>query len=74
MDESDAPVYHQVRQEQIAAGQTTQDTVDIPTVQEQVTVQGIPVVQVVEQIQEQIVVNTKQNAAANVTKRSNNEM
>ena len=37
--------------EQIAAVETTQKIVDIPTVQEQVIVQGIPEVQIVEQIQ-----------------------
>ena len=36
-------------------GETTQNIVDVPTVQEQVIVQGIPEVQVVERIQEQIV-------------------
>ena len=53
LDESVAPVYHQVRQE------TTQNIVEIPTVQEQVIVQEIPEVQVVEQIQEQIVETIK---------------
>ena len=53
LDESDAPVYHQVRQEQIAAGETTQNRVEMPTEQEQVIVQKIPEVQVVERIQEQ---------------------
>ena len=55
LDEADAAVYHQVRQEQIVAGETTQNTVDIPTVQEQVIVQENPEVQFVERIQEQIV-------------------
>ena len=54
-DELDAAVCHRVRQEQFAAGKTTQNIVDVPTVQEQVIVQGIPKVQVVERIQEQIV-------------------
>ena len=36
-------------------GETTQNIVDVPTVQEQVIVQGISEVQVVERIQEQIV-------------------
>ena len=48
-------MYHQVRQEQIAAGDPTQNIVDIPTVQEQVIVQENPEVQCVERIQKQIV-------------------
>ena len=55
LEEFAAPVYNQVHQEQIVAGETTQNTVEIPTVQEQVIVQEIPEVQVVERIQEQIV-------------------
>ena len=70
LDESDAVVYHQVRQEQIAAGETTQNIVDIPTVQEQVIVQGIPEVQVVEQIQEEIVEAIKVNPLERVQQRA----
>ena len=55
LDESAAPVYHHVRQEQIAAGETTQNIVEFPTVQVQVIVPEIPGAQVVERIQEQIV-------------------
>ena len=35
-------MYNQVHQEQIAAGETTEDTAKIPVVQEQVIVQDIP--------------------------------
>ena len=55
LDESDAAVYHQDCQEQIAAGETTQNKVDIPTVQEQVILPENPEDQFVERIQEQIV-------------------
>ena len=55
LDELDAAVCHRVRQEQFARGETTQKIVDVPTVQEQAIVQGIPEVQIVERIQEQIV-------------------
>ena len=41
-EESSAPVYNQVHQEQIAAGDTTENIAEIPVVQEQVIVQGIP--------------------------------
>merc|ERR550532_1064583 len=42
----------QVRQEQIVMGETNQKVVEIPTVQEIVTVQEIPEVQVIEMMQE----------------------
>ena len=47
------PVYNQVHQEQIVAGEMTQNIIENPAVQEQVIVQEIP--PVVERIQEQIV-------------------
>ena len=55
LNESAAPVYDEVRQEQIAAGETTRNILEIPTVQEQVIVQGNPDVQVVAVFQEQVV-------------------
>ena len=70
LDESDAPVYHQVRQEQIAAGETTQNMVDIQTVQEQVIVQGIPEVQVVKLVQKQIVEAIEVNPLERVQQRA----
>ena len=43
LEEFDAPMYNQLHQEQIAAGETTQNIVEIPqVVQEQVIVQEIP--------------------------------
>ena len=60
LDESDAPVYHQVRQEQIAAGETTRNIVENPTAQEQVIFQVNPDVRIVERIQEQIVETMKE--------------
>ena len=45
-----APVVSQVHQEQVVAGQTTQNIVDISTVQEQVIAQEIPEFQVVEKM------------------------
>ena len=41
-EEFDAPVYNQIHQELIVAGETTQNTFENPTVQEQVIVQEIP--------------------------------
>ena len=55
LDESAAPVYHEVRQEQIAAGETTRNIVENSTLQEQVTFQENPEVQVMERIQARIV-------------------
>ena len=52
LEEFAAPVCNQVHQEQVVAGETTQNKA---TVQEQVTVQEIPEVQVVQRIQEQTV-------------------
>ena len=49
-EEFDAPVYNQIHQEQIVAGETTQNTFENPAVQEQV--------QIVERIKEQIVEST----------------
>ena len=46
---------NQVLQEQIVAGETTQNTVENPSVQEQAIVQEHPELQVVERIHEQIV-------------------
>ena len=48
------PVYNQVHQQQIGARETTQNTVEIPTVH--VSALEIPEFQIVERIQEQIVV------------------
>ena len=42
LDESAALVYHHARQEQIAAGETTQNTVESPTVEEHLIVPEIP--------------------------------
>ena len=42
LEELDAPVYDQIHQEQIVAGETTQHRVGHPAVQEQVAVQEIP--------------------------------
>ena len=63
-------MYHQVRQEQIAAWETTQNIVDIPTVQEPVLGEGIPELQVVEQKQEQIVEAIKVNLLERVQQRA----
>ena len=41
-EEFDAPLYNQANQEQIAAGETTENIAEIPVVQEQVIVQEIP--------------------------------
>ena len=41
-EEFDAPVYNQIHQQQIVAGETTQNMVENPSVQEQVIVQEIP--------------------------------
>ena len=49
------PVYNQVHQEQIVAGETTQNIVEFPAVQEQVIFQEISQVPIVEWIPEQIV-------------------
>ena len=54
--ESATPVYNQVHQQQIGAKETTQNMVEIPTVQ--VIALEIPGVQIVERIQEQIVVES----------------
>ena len=51
----DAPVYNQVHQEQIVAGETTQNVVENQSVQEQVIVQKIPQVSIVEKMQEDTV-------------------
>ena len=58
-EEFAAPVVSQVHQEQIVAGETSQNIVEIQTVQGQVIVQEIPEVQVVERIQEQFVVDNQ---------------
>ena len=42
LEEFTEPVYNQVHQGQIAAGETTENTAEIPVVQEQVIVQEIP--------------------------------
>ena len=42
-------------QEQLVVGETSQNIVDIPTVQDPVIIQDVPEVQVVERIQEQAV-------------------
>ena len=55
MEEFVAPEYNQVHQEQIVAGETTENRVKIPAVQEQVIFRGVPQVPIVERIQEQIV-------------------
>ena len=58
LEEFDAPVYNQIHQELIVAGETTQNTFENRAVQEQVIDQEIPQtpqVQIVERIQEQIV-------------------
>ena len=54
-EEFTAPVYNQVNQEQIVAGETTPNIVEIPEVQEQVIVQEIPQVPTVDWTPEQIV-------------------
>ena len=54
-EEFTAPVYNQVHQEQIVAGETTQNIVEIPIVQEQVIVHEIPQFPVVDWTPEQIV-------------------
>ena len=51
-EEFSAPVYNQVNQEQINAGETTENIAEIPVVQEQVTVQEIPEVSDVGRMQE----------------------
>ena len=48
-------MYNQIHQEQIVAGETTQNIVENPAVQEQVIVQEIPRVSIVAQVQEQTV-------------------
>ena len=53
LEEFTEPVYNQVYQEQIVAGEMTQNIIENSVVQEQVIVPAIPLV--VEQIQEQIV-------------------
>ena len=55
LEEYATPVYNQVFQEQIVAGETTQNIVEIPAAHEKAIVQEIPKVHVVERIQEQIV-------------------
>ena len=50
-EEFSAPVCNQANQEQIAAGETTENIAEIPVVQEQLTVQEIPVVSDVGRIQ-----------------------
>ena len=42
LEEFTGPVYDQVHQEQFAPGETTENMVEIPVVQEQVIVQAIP--------------------------------
>ena len=56
----DAPVYNQIHQEQIVAGEMTQHRVGNPAVQEHVIVQEIPQVSIVGRIQEQIVSSAPQ--------------
>ena len=53
LEEFVVPVFNQIHREQIVAGETTQNTVENPAVQEQVIVQEIP--PIVERIQERIV-------------------
>ena len=55
LEEFASPVYNQIHQEQIVAGKTTQNIVEIPTVQEHVIVQEIPQVTFVDWTPEQIV-------------------
>ena len=52
LDEFTVSVYNQVHQEQIVAGETTPNFVEIPAVHEQVIVHDIPEVQVVDWIPE----------------------
>ena len=54
------PVHHEVRQEQIAAGETTRNIMENPTVLEQVIVQENSELQDMERIQEQIVESSKE--------------
>ena len=70
LDVSAAPVYHQVRQEQIAAGETTRNIVENSTVQEQVIVPEIPELQVMERIQAQIVESIKEVPQERVQQRT----
>ena len=60
LEEFDAPVYDQVHQEQIVAGEMTLNIVENPVVQERVIVQENSELQVMERIQEQIVETTKE--------------
>ena len=57
---SASPVYRHVRQEQIAAGETTRNIVENPSVPEQVIVQKNSELQVLERILEQIVETIKE--------------
>ena len=50
LNESATPVYHHARQKQTAAGETTQNTVEFPSVQEQLIVPEIPEGQIAESI------------------------
>ena len=56
LEEFDAPVYNRIHQEQIVAGMTVQHRDENPALQEHVIVQEIPLVSIVERIQEQFLV------------------
>ena len=64
------PVHHEVRQEQIAAGETTRNTVENPTVLEQVIVQKISELQVMERIQDHNVESFKEDPQECVQQRT----
>ena len=64
------PVHHEVRQEQIAAEETTQNIVENPTVLEQVIVQENSELQVMERLQEQIVESIEEDSQDRVQLRT----
>ena len=68
--EFDAPVYNQIHQEQIVAGETTQNIVQNSAVQEHEIVQENSELQVMERIQEQIVEITKEVPQERVQQRT----
>ena len=57
-EEFTAPVYDQIHQEQIVAGEMTPNFVENPAVQEQVIIQEIPPVSIVEWMQAPQVVDS----------------
>ena len=67
-------MYDQIHQEQIVAGEMTQNIVENPAVQEQVIVQEIPQVSIVERIQEQIVEPIEVLPHERVTQRTFNQI